>query len=714
MKNRLSYPIILLIILLLFTGLSCMGNIATPPASADTPPTSHAPAAESNLAATQALTLPFPRLGMWWPNPWEQSLDDIARYNWVILNDYEAQFIAPLKQRNPNIMLLNSTNACELDYDPNANTPEENAEVLAIPPEWFLTQVGTTLAADVNTTTTILPVSAVTVTNGVDIYPLFVVSDTVLIEGESVYVEDVDEAAKTLTVQRGYIRPASAHPAGTRIAAHITFWPDSWLLNLSTMSPTATVSSAIGAERWSDYNARVGANLLANPAWNGLLIDRADPDQSWLVGGSTARTIDPNQSNTLITDYTAFDAAWNEGLRQYQSKLRQAVGEDKIIFVNWGMNNYDLLNGNNYEGFPLDNSNSYRGNWHQTMFGALPHIGSYSDWMEQGQQPNLTMIETYEDDGAPDSTGDGDYNNPCDDPDFTPNYRKMRFGLTSALLNNGFFAYEINTNGHGSLCLLWFDEYDNAGAGQGYLGQPLGAAYRVGNIALGQNQLRGGNFETQADLDEWVLETEPNYSATLTLDAATAASGTASAKINITQTQGTDWKISLDTEPVSVISGTDYTLSFWAKADRTRDINAWVQQTSGNWDTWLEFGATTLTTTWQYYEIAVPAGGNDAQARFSFGLGQSIGSVWLDDVRLQQGNRDIWRRDYEGGIALVNATNITQTIELNGTFKKINGAQDPAVNDGSLVTQVELPPHDGLILLRIGAISKVYLPLIES
>jgi hypothetical protein len=329
-----------------------------------------------------------------------------------------------------------------------------------------------------------------------------VVSDTVLIDGESVYVEAVDEAAKTLTVQRGYIRPASAHPAGTRVAAHITFWPDSWLLNLSDLSPTATVSNTIGAERWSDYNARVGAKLLANPAWDGLLIDRADPDESWLVGGSTARTIDPDQSNTLLTDYTAFDAAWNAGLRQYESKLRQAVGEDKIIFVNWGMDNYDLLNGNNYEGFPLDNGDSYRGNWHQTMFGALPHIGSYFDWMAKGQQPNLTMIETYEDDGAPDATGDGSYDNPCDDLDFTPNYRKMRFGLASALLNDGFFSYEISTNGHGSLCLLWFDEYDNAGQGQGYLGQPVGAAYRVGNIALGENQLKGGNFETQADLNE--------------------------------------------------------------------------------------------------------------------------------------------------------------------------------------------------------------------
>ncbi|HFQ95446.1 MAG TPA: hypothetical protein ENK30_02630 [Anaerolineae bacterium] len=206
------------------------------------------------------------------------------------------------------------------------------------------------------------------------------------------------------------------------------------------MSPT------VGPERWADYNARVAAGLLSNPDWDGILLDRADPNQSRLIGSSTARTIDPDQSNTLLTDYAAFDAAWNEGLRRYESQLRQMVGDEEIIFVNWGMDNFDLLNGNNYEGFPLDNGNSYRASWRQTVFGSIPAIGGYAEWMAQGQTSNLTMIETYEDDGGSDPTGSGDYDNPCDDPGFTPNYQKMRFGLTTALLNDGYFSYEINTN----------------------------------------------------------------------------------------------------------------------------------------------------------------------------------------------------------------------------------------------------------------------------
>ncbi|HFE66123.1 MAG TPA: hypothetical protein ENJ93_02575, partial [Chloroflexi bacterium] len=375
---------------------------------------------------------PFPRLGMWWPDPEEQPLADIARYDWVILGPWDnPAYVDSLKAIKPDILLLNAANACELSFNADFEIPE-NAVIRDIPAEWFLTQVGSVLTADVDATTTTFSVANLTATDGSNVYDLFIPGDAVLIEGETVLVEAVDAATNTLTVRRGYVRPAAAHTAGTRLAAHITFWPNSWLLNLSTMSPTAVAPGSPGPERWGDYNARIGAGLLATADWDGLLIDRSDPDESWLIGNSTARTIDPDQSNTLLTDYSAFDAAWNEGLRQYEADLRAAVGPDKIIFANWGMANYDLLNGNNFEGVPKDNPEDWRG----LVFGPFRN-GSYFDWMAQSRQPNLTMIETYEDNGGPDPGGDGSYANPCAEPGFTPNYRKMRFGLTTALLNDG-------------------------------------------------------------------------------------------------------------------------------------------------------------------------------------------------------------------------------------------------------------------------------------
>ena len=677
------------------------------------------PTPESPPSPSQQITgnPPFPRLGMWWPEPYEQDHHAIARYDWVSFFPYQEEHVASIKAINPDIILLNSTNACELGYNPDPDAdPGDNAEVLAIPPEWFLTQVGTTLTQDVDASTTTFHIAAASVTDGEESFDLFVVGDAVLIEGETVLVKAVDTNSKSLTVKRGYVRPAAAHNSGTRIAAHISFWPGTWLLNLSTLSPTAVVNPTIGAEQWASYNARVGAALLANDGWDGLLLDRSDPNESWLVGGSTARTIDPDQSNHLLTDYTTFDDAWNAGVRQYEQELRRLIGEEKILFPNWGMNNYDLLNGNNYEGFPLDNGDSYKGSWRQTVFGTLTDVGNYTQWMAQGKSPNLTMIETYEDDGGPSATGDGSYHNPCGDDNFVPNYQKMRFGLTTALLNDGYFGYEINTNGHGSLCLLWFDEYDNAGAGRGYLGQPVGAAYRTSNVMLGDNALNGGSFETESDLDLWDLWADDGNEATMELDESTASVGNASTHIHINQTTGTDWKISLSLAPVAVISGTEYTLSFWAKADRPRELSSWIQKNGSPWDGYLDFSPVQLTTAWQQYEVVATASDSDVHAIFEFGLGQATGEVWLDDVRLQTGNLDLWRRDYEHGIILVNATQTAQTVDLNGTFHKINGSQVPSINDGSEVSQVTIPALDGLILLGETAVSSQlsFLPTVMS
>ena len=63
----------------------------------------------------------------------------------------------------------------------------------------------------------------------------------------------------------------------------------------------------------------------------------------------------------------------------------------------------------------------------------------------------------------------------------------------------------------------------------------------------------------------------------------------------------------------------------------------------------------------------------------------------------------MWRRDYDGGIALVNPDTVAHTVTLGGTFRKINGTQDPTVNDGSLVTAVTLQPRDGIVLLNATA-----------
>ncbi|PIR47684.1 hypothetical protein COV06_02255 [Candidatus Uhrbacteria bacterium CG10_big_fil_rev_8_21_14_0_10_50_16] len=60
----------------------------------------------------------------------------------------------------------------------------------------------------------------------------------------------------------------------------------------------------------------------------------------------------------------------------------------------------------------------------------------------------------------------------------------------------------------------------------------------------------------------------------------------------------------------------------------------------------------------------------------------------------------VWSRDFQAGKALVNSTDQPQTVQLGNEFEKINGSQDRSVNDGRIVTQVTIPPQDGVVLIR--------------
>lgn len=643
----------------------------------------------------------FPRLGMWWPDAEEQELSAIARYDYVILGPWDDEGVASaLRARNPDIVLLNATNACEIDFDPSPAAPSWATEELRrASPRWLLTQVGADLRADVNAAATTLPVSRVTASSGGRTYRLFVPGDFAVIGEELVLVREVDAAAKTLRVRRGVVWPAAAHAAGDRVAAAVSHWPQSLIFDQSTYCPTATVDASVGPETWVEYNARVSAALVADDVWDGLLIDRADGGESWLVGGSRARTIDPDRSGRVVDDeYAAFDAAWNAGLRRYEELVRAAL-PDKLVYVNWGHPNHDLLNGNNFEGFPDDHGSAYGRSWGATVFGS-GGTGGYLDWLDRSLQPNLSTIETYEDDGSPDASEDGSYDNPASRPGFRPDYRKMRFGLTTALLGDGFFSYEINTNGHGSLGLLWFDEYVGGGRGRGYLGQPTGPPRRVAGQLTSPVLTAGGGFESAADVAGWDWWTAEEYAGTVERDTTTAAQGSSSLRIDVTRAGGQAWRAAVSRGGVALVKGRDYTLSFWAKADRPRDVSLWAQQRAAPWKEWLDLGAVRLTTAWTRYVVSARARGADERATLHVGVGQETGTVWLDDVRLQRGSRDVWRRDYDRGTAIVNATSGARVVPLDGVWHKLRGRQVPAVNDGAYVTQVRLPARDGVILVR--------------
>lgn len=61
---------------------------------------------------------------------------------------------------------------------------------------------------------------------------------------------------------------------------------------------------------------------------------------------------------------------------------------------------------------------------------------------------------------------------------------------------------------------------------------------------------------------------------------------------------------------------------------------------------------------------------------------------------------DVWRRDYEHGLTLVNSTDSNQEVDLGGDYEKIHGTQDKTTNDGSIVSHITVGEDDGVILLK--------------
>lgn len=85
---------------------------------------------------------------------------------------------------------------------------------------------------------------------------------------------------------------------------------------------------------------------------------------------------------------------------------------------------------------------------------------------------------------------------------------------------------------------------------------------------------------------------------------------------------------------------------------------------------------------------------------------------WFDEYNHKLGNalsgppsaawsQGVWRRDFQHGIVLVNPTTVTRIVTVESGLRRLAGSQDPAVNNGSAVSQVILGPKDGIVLARL-------------
>jgi hypothetical protein len=173
--------------------------------------------------------------------------------------------------------------------------------------------------------------------------------------------------------------------------------------------------------------------------WDGIFYDELSATISWLNGGN----VDVDNDGFKDDSATA-DRLWKAGMIHLLKTTRLLIGPSAIIITN-GDSDQDLqpyVNGRMFETFPTPWE--YDGSWSTVM-------GNYLKLEKQVGYPPLFIINS-----NTGNTGNKD------------DFKKMRYGLASTLLGDGFFQFDFGDNDHGQTWM--YDEYN------AYLGTPVGSA----------------------------------------------------------------------------------------------------------------------------------------------------------------------------------------------------------------------------------------------
>jgi hypothetical protein len=84
------------------------------------------------------------------------------------------------------------------------------------------------------------------------------------------------------------------------------------------------------------------------------------------------------------------------------------------------------------------------------------------------------------------------------------------------------------------------------------------------------------------------------------------------------------------------------------------------------------------------------------------GLGRGyLGMPRSEGVAKLEAGQNVYRRDFDNGIVLVNVGDSRERIRLGQPYRHLQGVQDPRTNNGSITDEIVLPPQDGVVLLRV-------------
>lgn len=225
-------------------------------------------------------------------------------------------------------------------------------------------------------------------------------------------------------------------PTGTKVG----WWPGTHLLNITAEAPEDSRGD------WSDYLAHFAADkILSSGIWDGLFFDNTWNSLTEKVGTNLDINGDGTAESREIIEKT-----YRQGMDNFFVQVKNLTGNKYLLMGNDG-EIYTGLNGLMLENFP------YARGWAPMMkiYDSFPKNSSYP--------PAFSLLNA----NTANAGGRDDYS-------------KMRFGLTSSLLGNGYYSFDLGDRDHGQT--WWYDEYDFN------LGEPAGGPFLIKDRSVNFSQ----------------------------------------------------------------------------------------------------------------------------------------------------------------------------------------------------------------------------------
>jgi hypothetical protein len=437
----------------------------------------------------------------------------------------------------------------------------------------------------------------------------------------------------------------------------IEVWPGAYRLNLTR--PEVAQYQARYA-----YQRMIESGLL----YDGCFFDNFMMSQRWLTHDIYDRPVQLDaDGDGRPDDKDAFDKAWRAGVFRELQEWRKLMPWALTSGHSQGYPYPEIAAIFNGQGIGFYTTDVIEG---KKAFYELWDY--YHAWCTVALKPAITSVES----AVPDQIAYGyDYSPQKHTPVTTWNFARdyypyMRFGLAFTLMSDGYFSHELGDTDHGQD--WWYDELDYK------LGMPLGPAQRIAmGPAVDRELMQNGGFEDEL-AGTWSLwcDVKNGCAATAGRDMRGQHSGAAAAHIIITGA-GRQGGIEFTQSRRSLEQGKSYNLTFWARANHPMELRAISSKGSPDWDNYGLSQTVMLTTQWQQVTLTFEAARTVQDARIQFLFGGETGQVWLDEVSLKERGDEVFRRDFQHGIVLLNGTRRRQTADVGDGYLHLKGEQAP-------------------------------------